>query len=423
MKAEIIAIGNELVSGQRIDTNSPWLSRALATVGIPVHFHTTLCDDLEENVAAFRIATGRADLVVMSGGLGPTQDDLTREALSRVAGLPLVEDPTALEAIAAMFARRHRFMPERNRVQALFPLGAEPLPNRVGTAPGIWMRMGRASVACLPGVPSEMYVMFDEQVMPRIRRAGWVTRVIVHHKINLFGKGESDIEADALDLTARGRTPEVGITAHEATISFRVTAEGATEEEARAAMEPTLAVIRERFGSLIVGEGTDDVAEGLFAQLARTGSTLATAESCTGGLIAHMLTSSAGVSPYYPGGVISYANEAKSELLGVEPGLIQVHGAVSPQVAEAMALGVRRRLGADLGLSATGIAGPSGGSLEKPVGLVYLGLATADRVESRRLDIGPEQPRHVIQTRAAKGALNWARLALTKGRPSSGLDR
>ena len=423
MKAEIIAIGSELVSGQRIDTNSPWLSRALSTVGIPVHFHTTLGDDLEENVAAFRIATGRADLVVTTGGLGPTQDDLTREVLARVSGVPLVENPAALEAIAAMFARRKRIMAERNRVQALFPLGAEMLPNRVGTAPGIWMRVGRASVACLPGVPSEMYVMFDEQVMPRIRQAGWVTRVIVHHRINLFGKGESDIEADALDLTARGRTPEVGITAHEATISFRIAAEGATEDEALAAMEPTLAIIRERFGSLIVGEGPDDVAEALVAQLARTGSTLATAESCTGGLLAHMLTSIAGVSPYYRGGVVSYANEAKSELLGVDPGLIQAHGAVSPQVAEAMAAGVRRRLGTDLGLGVTGVAGPSGGSPEKPVGLVYLGLATADRVESRRLDIGPEQPRHVIQTCAAKGALNWARLALIKGRPSSGTDR
>ncbi len=414
MKAEIIAIGSELVSGQRLNTNSPWLSRALAAVGIPVHFHTTLGDDLDENVAAFRIATGRADLVLMTGGLGPTQDDLTREALAKVADEPLVEDASALEAIAAMFARRNRVMAERNRVQALFPRGAEPLSNRVGTAPGIWMRVGAASVACLPGVPSEMRLMFDEQVLPRLRQLGGITRVLVHHKINLFGRGESDIEADALDLTARGRTPEVGITAHEATISFRITAEGTTEEEARRAMEPTLATIRERFGSLIVGEGSDDVAEALVAQLARTRSTLATAESCTGGLIASLITSVAGVSPYYPGGVISYANEVKSELLGVDPRLIEAHGAVSPEVAEAMAAGVRRRLGTDLGLSVTGVAGPSGGSPQKPVGLVYLGLATADRVEFRRLDIGPEQPRDVIQCRAAKGALNWARLALLK---------
>ncbi len=414
MKAEIIAVGSELVSGQSLDTNSQWLSRGLAGVGVPVHFHTTVGDDLDENVATFRIATERADLVLASGGLGPTQDDLTREALARVAGVPLVEDAGALEAIRAMFARRNRPMAERNRVQALLPLGAEMLPNRVGTAPGVWMRVGGAIVACLPGVPSEMRIMFDEQVVPRLRALGGLGRVIVHHKINLFGKGESDIEADAMDLTARGRNPEVGITAHEATISFRIAAEGADEAEARHNLEPTIALIRQRFGDLVVGEGTDDVAEALVAHLARTRSTLATAESCTGGLIARMITALPGVSPYYLGGAVSYANHAKVELLGVAPDLIEVHGAVSPEVAEAMAIGVRRRLGADLGLSVTGIAGPTGGTPDKPVGLVYLGLATADGVQTRRLDIGPEQPRDVIQRRSAKHALNFARLALLK---------
>ncbi len=412
MKAEIIAIGNELVSGQALDTNSQWLSRALAGVGVPVRFHTALGDDLEENVAAIRVAVERADLVLTTGGLGPTQDDLTRDALAQVAAVPLVEDSASLDAIRALFARRNRPMAERNRVQALFPSGAEPLPNRVGTAPGIWMRLGKAVVGCLPGVPSEMYLMCHEQVIPRLRRLGMITRVIVHHKINLFGRGESDIEADALDLTARGRVPEVGITASDATISFRVVGEGATEDEARRAIEPTLALIRERFGRLIVGEQSEDVVDGLVAQLARTGRTLATAESCTGGLIAHLITTVPGVSPYYPGGVVSYSNEAKVELLGVPSALLETHGAVSPEMAEAMAVGVRRRLGADLGLSVTGIAGPTGGTPAKPVGLVYLGLATADRAQSRRFELGPAQPRDIIQRRSAKMALNWARLAL-----------
>jgi nicotinamide-nucleotide amidase len=412
MKAEIIAVGTELVNGQGLDTNGQWLSRGLTSLGIPAHFHTVVGDNLDENVDVFRIATGRAGLVLISGGLGPTQDDLTREALAAVAGVPLVEDAESLEAIAAMFARRNRVMAERNRVQALFPQGAEPLPNRVGTAPGIWMKVGDSFVGCLPGVPSEMRIMFDEQVVPRLRRLGFAGKVILHHKINLFGKGESDIEAEAMDLTARGRNPEVGITAHDSTISFRLTAEGADEAEARAALEPTLALIRERFGSLVVGEGSDDVPEALVAQLVRTGCTLATAESCTGGLIAQMITAQAGVSPYYPGGVVSYANAAKVELLGVPAELIEAHGAVSPQVAEAMAAGVRKRLGADLGLSVTGVAGPTGGTPEKPVGLVYLGLATADRVQTRRLEMGPEQPRDIIQRRSAKQALNWARLVL-----------
>lgn len=416
-KAEIIAIGSELVSGQSLDTNSQWLSRGLAAIGIPVRFHTTIGDDLAENVQAMRAAAERAELVVISGGLGPTQDDLTREAVAAVAGRPLVEDPASLEAIVAMFARRNRTMPERNRVQALLPRGAEPLPNRVGTAPGIWLGWNATTVACLPGVPYEMKIMFNEQVVPRLRGRGPATRVFLERKLNLFGKGESEIEAEALDLTARDRKPEVGITAHEATISFRVTAEGDSAEAAERVMAPTLALIRERFGPLVVGEGADDLPEAVSALLARTNSTLATAESCTGGLIARMITAVPGVSPYYPGGVVSYADRAKADLLGVDPALIETHGAVSPEVAAAMAAGVRTRLGADLGLSVTGIAGPSGGTADKPVGLVYLGLAADGGVATRRLDIGPEQPRDVIQKRAAKHALNWVRLTLL-ARPS-----
>jgi nicotinamide-nucleotide amidase len=416
MRAEVIAIGSELVSGQSRDTNSQWLSQELAALGITVAFHTTLGDVLEDHVAAFRIACERADLVAMTGGLGPTQDDLTREALAECASVPLVEDTRSLESIAAMFARRNRVMTERNRVQALFPQGAEPLPNPVGTAPGIWMRIGRARIACLPGVPSEMRLMFRDQVVPRLRREGGGERVIVERKINLFGKGEAEIEAQALDLTVRGRVPQVGITAHEGTISFRISAAGAELAQANLAIEPTARVIYERFGSLILGEGAVDVAESLVAQLIRTGTTIATAESCTGGLIAHMITAVAGVSPFYPGGVVTYANKAKHDLLGVPQALLEAYGAVSPEVAAAMAEGVRQRFCSDLGLSATGVAGPSGGTAEKPVGLVYIGLATSRGVHTRRLDIGSDQPREIIQQRSAKAALNWARLAMLGNR-------
>jgi nicotinamide-nucleotide amidase len=412
MRAEIISIGSELVSGQNLDTNSRWLSQQLGSLGIPVAFHTTLGDDLADHLAAFRAAFDRADLVLMTGGLGPTQDDLTRDALAECAGEPLVEDLASLAAIEAMFARRNRVMADRNRVQALFPRSAEPLENPIGTAPGIWMRISRATIACLPGVPSEMKRMFQDQVVPRLRRLGWGGQVILHRKINLFGKGESEIEAQAMDLTARGRVPEVGITASDATISFRITAEGPTEEEARRLIEPTAKLIYERFGSLVVGEDSDDVAEAVAAQLARTGSTLATAESCTGGLIARMITAIPGVSSSYLGGVVTYANEAKTELLGVPAEMLATHGAVSPEVAAAMAEGMRTRLGATVGISTTGVAGPTGGTPEKPVGLVYLGLAIAKGTQTRRLDMGPERPRDFIQLLASKAALNWARLAL-----------
>jgi nicotinamide-nucleotide amidase len=274
------------------------------------------------------------------------------------------------------------------------------------------MPVGRAVVACLPGVPHEMKQMFQEQVVPKLRQNGWVGRITVHRKINLFGKGESEIEAQAMDLTARGRSPEVGITAHDSTISFRIIASGATEDEARAIIEPTAQLIYDRFGSLVVGEGSADVPEAVVAQLGANGATLATAESCTGGVVAQMITAIAGVSSCYLGGVVSYANLAKSELLGVPPELILAHGAVSPEVAAAMAAGVRQRLGATIGLSTTGVAGPGGGTPDKPVGLVYLGLATASGTQTRRLDIGSDQPRVIIQRRASKAALNWVRLAL-----------
>ena len=239
MKAEIVAVGSELVNGQKLDTNSQWLARRLEDLGIPVRFHEALGDDLDENVAGFRVAIDRADLVVVTGGLGPTQDDLTREALAAVAGVPLVEDADALEDIISLFARRGRPMSPRNRVQAALPKGSAALSNPVGTAPGIWMQVGTTWVASLPGVPYEMKQMFEEEVVPRLRGLGLTGRFIAHHVINLFGKGESDIESDALDLTARGRQPEVGITASDATISFRVSASGADEVEARLALEPT----------------------------------------------------------------------------------------------------------------------------------------------------------------------------------------
>jgi nicotinamide-nucleotide amidase len=412
LKAEIISIGSELVSGQSLDTNSRWLSGELGSLGIAAAFHTTIGDDMDDNVAAFRIAADRADLVLTTGGLGPTQDDLTRDALALAAGVGLREDPESLAAIAALFARRNRPMAERNRIQARIPEGAEPMPNPVGTAPGIWMTIGRAAFGAMPGVPSEMRRMFQDQVVPRLRQRHWVERAIVHRKIALFGKGESEIEAEAMDLTVRGRSPEVGITASDATIRFRIRGEGLTPEAAWAQTEETAALIRERFGSLIVGEDAADVADALVDQLKRTGATLATAESCTGGLVAQLITAIPGVSAHYLGGVVSYANEAKTAMLGVPPELIREHGAVSAEVAAAMAQGALERFGSDLAISTTGVAGPGGGTAEKPVGLVYLGLATRDKLMTRRVDIGPEQPRDFIQRRSSKQALNWARLAL-----------
>jgi nicotinamide-nucleotide amidase len=283
------------------------------------------------------------------------------------------------------------------------------------------MRVGRSLVVCLPGVPIEMKRMFDEQVVPWLVRSGVATRRIVHRKINLFGKGESEVEAEALDLTARGRIPEVGITASDATISFRIAAEAETDEEASRLIEPTVDLIYERFPDLIVGEGHEDVVDALVRELARTGRTIATAESCTGGLIAHLITSVPGVSKSFPGGIVTYSSDAKVNLLDVPELLIKTHGAVSPEVAGEMARRVRERFRADLGLAVTGIAGPDSDTPAHAVGLVYLGLSIGDEIRTRKLELGSEQPREVIQRRAAKQAMNWARLTLRRlvDRPSA----
>lgn len=426
MKVEIIAAGTELITGQRVDTNTAWLAAALAELGIACVYHTTIGDDMVEYVTALALASQRADLIVMTGGLGPTQDDITRDAVAAVAGRKLVLDEPSLVAICTLFASRRgtstdpekvvaeleKAFPDlvaRNRIQATLPEGAEPLANRVGTAPGIWMSLGRATIACLPGVPSEMKIMYREQVVPRLSARGLAQQVTRIRKINMFGRGESEIEADALDLTARGRIPEVGITAHQATISFRVFSRGSTAEIADEIARPTVETIYERFSDLIIGEDDADLEEAVFAALSEKSLTLACAESCTGGTIAHKLTQVAGVSSVFLGGVVSYSNAAKQELLGVPEGLLSHFGAVSAEVAAAMAAGARLKFGAHVAVSTTGVAGPGGGTPEKPVGLVWLGLATPEGVKTKALRLGEEQPREIIQERAAKHAMNWVR--------------
>jgi nicotinamide-nucleotide amidase len=412
MRAEILSIGSEITSGQNLDTNSQWLSRRLAEIGVPVAFHTTVADDLDANLDAFATAARRADLILATGGLGPTQDDLTREVLARLAGVELVFHEPSFLHIQEMFARRGRVMTERNRVQALFPAGAEPIPNDRGTAPGVWMRLGSAWLAAMPGVPSEMFAMYENQVRPRLAALGLGGGVLVQRKINCFGAGESVVEERLLDLTRRGHVPEVGITVSDAVISLRILASAPDVAAAQVMIEPVERTIRERLHDLVFGDEAEELEDVVVRLLHEKRRTLATAEGVTAGLVAERLGRVPGASAWFRGGVVAYDNALKTDLLAVPSELIREHGAVSAAVAEAMAVGGRTRLGTDLAVSTVGLAGPGGGMAEKPVGLVYAALAWGGGVRS--ISFNWSGTRAEVQSRTAKLALNLARLHLSK---------
>lgn len=383
MQAEAIFTGTEMLLGQIVNTNAAFLGRELAAAGINLYRQVVIGDNLERIREAIDNARRRADLIIVSGGLGPTEDDLSREALAAALDLPLVEDPAARENITRYFTARRRPMTGNNLKQALLPAGARALDNPYGTAAGVFLEHGGKVYALLPGPPREFEPMVTDRLLPLLEPYGARREVIFSRVLKITGMGESAVEETVKDLL-HGDNPTVAPLAKPGEVTLRLTARAGNTEAARQLIQPLEAAIRERLGEYIFGID-DETLEGVTgAMLAARHLTLAVAESCTGGLLAHRLTNIPGSSDYFLGGLVTYSNEAKVKFLGVEPGVLAAHGAVSPEVAAAMASGARRAVGTEIGIGITGIAGPGGGTTEKPVGLVYLGIDFQGQVEVRR---------------------------------------
>ena len=412
MKAEILTIGDELLRGEIVDSNKTFLAERLLTVDVESRYQISVCDDPKDMTDCFRNAVARADIVIVSGGLGPTRDDLTAQVLAQTFGREMCLDDASLETIQAFFQSVGREMAPNNAKQAYFPAKAEVLPNPLGTAPGFMIEEQGALVFCLPGVPRELYRMMDEEVLPRIalRAAGQhQTRFVSAALLSTFGIGESSLDADLKDV-AVGEDVSLGFRTAFPDNHLRPIAFGKSPEEADRKLDALVREIRERLGPVLYGQDGEDMPSVVGRLLREKGRTLALAESCTGGLVAEKLTGVPGASEYFLGGVVAYANEAKSALLGVSEVTLEKHGAVSEPVARAMAESARERFGADIGVATTGISGPGGGSAEKPVGLVYVALATDAETSVESFVFPLDRPRHRALT--AQLALDWIRRSL-----------
>ena len=407
MGTEIITVGTELLLGQIIDTNASWIAQRLAEAGIDLYYKTTVGDNAGRIEAALRQALSRADVLITTGGLGPTEDDLTRDVVAAVLGRPLHLDSDVLARIEQRFAHRKIPMSENNRKQAMVPEGAEVLHNPNGTAPGLFLREGGRCVACMPGVPAEMKPMLTGQVIPQIHEVFGIRSRIVSRVLKMCGISESKVDQAIGDYFREMRNPTIGILAHAGEIHVRLTCKGEDPAEITRMLDALEGKVRQRLGALVFGRDEEKL-EALVGQLLRArGATLAVAESCTGGLIASRLTDVAGSSDYFERGMVTYSTAAKQHLLGVPRELIGNSGVVSLDVVRVMADGVRRRSGTTFGLATTGIAGPSGGTSERPVGLVCVALAWegGDIAREYRFHGG----RELIKYRAAQMALEMLR--------------
>ena len=409
--AELIAVGTELLLGSIANTDGQMVSRALSQLGINVYYHTVVGDNPGRVRQAVEIARSRADVIITTGGLGPTCDDLTREAVCAAFGRQLVFHEECARHIRDRFARtiRASSMTENNLRQAWLPEGCTVLPNSRGTAPGCAFEADGIHVVMLPGPPGECRAMLEEQAIPYLRRLA--DGVIRSRTLKIFGMGESAVESLLHQRMVELTNPTLAPYAKTGEVELRLTARAATAQEADRMLDPLEGEVRQVLGDLIYGVDVPSLEAAVLALLKTQGKTLSTAESCTGGLIAKRMTDLSGASAVFLGGVVSYTNQVKAGVLGVPEALLEQYGAVSDPVARAMCQGARQVLGSDLALSVTGVAGPDADDRGNPVGLVFIALTDGTNTWVRKTDLGLERAR--VRTMAAHHALDMARRYLT----------
>lgn len=413
--AEIIAVGTELLLGNIANTNAQTLSQSLSTLGINVFWHTVVGDNPERLAEAVEVARHRADILITTGGLGPTYDDLTKQTICTAFGRKLVFHPDILEDIRDFYTKNlHAPMPENNRQQAELPEGCTIFDNPVGTAPGCAFAVDGVHVLMLPGPPHEMETMLHRWVEPYLRALS--REVIVSHDIMTFGLGESYVDELLHEKMSHMENPSLATYAKPCEVRLRATAKADSAQAAEALLAPVVEQVREALGDYVYGIDVKDLAQVCMEELLKKGLTLATAESCTGGLVARRITALPGASRVYRGGVVSYWTEIKAAVLGVPQETLDTYGAVSEQTARAMAQGARKITGAEVAVSVTGVAGPDPDERNNPVGLVFIGLATPEGTFCRRTESGRRR-RDRIQDLAANHALDMVRRYLTGLKP------
>jgi nicotinamide-nucleotide amidase len=405
VNAEIITIGDELLIGQVIDTNSAWLGQQLTMNGIRLVRKTAIPDQPDEIVVALSEALKRSDIILFTGGLGPTKDDLTKKTLADFFGVKMRLDEHVLEHITQLFARYGREMTPTNRTQAEVPEGCEVIHNANGTAPGMWFNHEGKVIVSMPGVPYEMKAMFADLILPKIR-AAFSLPAIYHRTVMTQGIGESWLSDTLEEWEASLKKDNIGLAylPGPSQVRLRLTAHGANEAELKAKVDARIEELFPLIGNNIFATLDTKLEIVIGELLTKNKQTVVTAESCTGGYIAHLITSVAGSSAYYLGSALTYSNQLKMKLLDVPEELLQKHGAVSEEVVRVMAENVRRKLGADYALATTGIAGPGGGSEEKPVGTVWIAVASKDGVEAKKFQFGDNRERN-IQRSAITGLM------------------